>query len=177
MVKPMTTTTRKSTATDPELIAIGSHSVTPGHPSGHDATREELYFTFEVTWRGVRGEYRMEANRYTFSDGDWSEWRIFGYMADAYTDTARQALREACAPIVADWLKSDDPNGYAGSRARAFCAMIREQLRDSVGRGAYALDGVQTTLDRNIGELTYGDITRLKNAMVAARTFWAHLDN
>jgi hypothetical protein len=146
-----------SKATDATLVSVGSHSVSLEYASGSEVTREECYPEITATWRGEEVKITMEANRYVHSSG-WSEWRVFVHRTDpGVTDTARAALREACEPIVREWLDSDE---YTASRERAFFWMIRRQVQDE----RYNAGRPVQTLTAHRHELTDDDAAQLEAA-------------
>jgi hypothetical protein len=146
----------KLVATDPVLIDTRSHSVNLGYRNSTE--REEFFPNFTAVWRGKAYHVDMEATRYAFADGDLSEWRIFArHIREGYTDLARRALGDACAPLVVEWLKSD---AYRASRAAAFARQIANTLRDE----RYSTNRTRELLDAHFSELTDADSARLHQA-------------
>jgi hypothetical protein len=157
----------KSVACDPKLEKVGSHSVSLEYSNGGSVSREECFPVLTATWRGQEIRVQMEANRYVYSDGDWSDWRVFARSCEPnVTDTARQALNEVCRPLVLDWLGSDE---YTASRSTAFRHMLQHQLREE----RYSVDRSAENLQRYGDELTPEDGRRLDAALSHLREFLA----
>ncbi len=144
------------TATDPVLIDTRSHSVRLGYH--RTLEREEFFPTFTAVWRGAVQHVDMEATRYSFNDGELSEWRIFPRaIREGTTDLARKALGDACQPLVLAWLASD---AYKASRAQAFARQIAQNLREE----RYSTTRSRELLDAWGAELGAEDKARLSQA-------------
>lgn len=127
----------KSTPTDVVLERTGSHHFSDDPGRG---PKEEVYGYFRATWRGQPVMVTMSADRYTYSGGEMSDWRVYaqdaryfdpernGGRGDDVTETARWRLSDACRPVMIGWLASD---AYAGSLA---CAVRNMIVREAEGR-------------------------------------------
>ena len=119
-----------------EMERTGSHHVSDDYARG--GYREQVFGYFKATWRGEPVIVTMQADRYTHSSG-LSDWRIYAEQArsfdpernggrgDDLTDTARGRLSDACKPLMAAWLDSDE---YAPSLANAVRNMIVREMKD-----------------------------------------------
>jgi hypothetical protein len=153
------------TATDPVLIDTRSHSVRLG--GDRRLEREEFFPAFTAVWRGAVHHVDMEATRYSFSDGELSDWRIFPRtIREGTTDLARKALGDACRPLVVEWLKSD---AYKASRAQAFARFISNQLREE----RYSTHRTRELLTAWRSELRASDLGRLAQAASVLDQFLA----
>lgn len=121
----------------PTLERVGSHSVTPSANS-FDTGREELFAYLVTEWRGVPVRVTVKATRYTYSGGEWSEWRAYATTAREIDTTrpgtrgpevstlARSRLSEVCVPLVREWIASD---AYTASRRKAFAHHVADYCR------------------------------------------------
>jgi hypothetical protein len=152
-------------ATDPVLIDTRSHSVRLGNRDSLE--REEFFPAFTAVWRGEVHHVDMEATRYSFADGELSEWRIFPRtIREGTTDLARKALGEICRPLVVEWLASD---AYKASRAQAFARQIANTLREE----RYSTNRTRELLTIWRSELSMGDLGRLAQAASVLDQFLA----
>jgi hypothetical protein len=157
-----------------------SHAIVFGPNARESFDREELYPTYNATWRGRPVVVQVRADRYTHSSG-LSDWRV--YVNDAREATpgdergrgpelsgrAREVLGDELRPIVREWLASEE---YAASRRKAFARAI--------GNGLYELRpwenatrGVRHHLALFAGELDAADLDRLTRACDAYDRFAA----
>lgn len=88
----------------------------------YEGGKEEIFLTFDAVWQGRPVVVKMNADRYTVSDGQWTDWRIYAVEAREdfgpnLTDLAQSRLGTAAKPAVLAWLNG--PN-YAPSRRDAF---------------------------------------------------------
>ena len=151
----------------PELTRPnGSHSLVLGY-NGREFgpfDREELFPVLEVDAPRVgRVRVSFEANRYVHTGG-WSEWWIFlrdirtpatdeeplgGREVSGIGPATREAIADACRPLVLEYLSSD---AYQESRR---AAAVRALVGKIDAPRGYTLDGAATLLE----ELeTRGDI-------------------
>jgi hypothetical protein len=152
-------------ATDPVLIDTRSHSVRLGNRDSLE--REEFFPALTAVWRGAVHHVDMEATRYSFSDGELSDWRVFPRtIREGTTDLARKALGDACQPLVMAWLGSD---AYKASRAQAFARFISNQLREE----RYSTHRSRELLTIWRSELRASDLGRLAQAAAVLDQFLA----
>jgi hypothetical protein len=101
--------------------------------NSHRADKEVVTITFSTVWRKTPVTVDMNASRYTYSGGNWSEWRIYaerareGVSGSGVTDLARSRLGDELRPLVAEWIASP---AYADSRRGAFVDALKRIAGD-----------------------------------------------
>lgn len=154
------------------------HSITLGNGT-FTSGKEELFFYFEASWRKVPVLVTMQASRYTYADGQWSDWRIWsndarvkteganGFRGDPVTELARRRLSDELAPGVEEWLANEA--NYIPSRAAAYGRAVGNVARDLTVYGkSTSLRGALTT---HRAELTPEDFDRYTRAADAYDVF------
>lgn len=123
--------------TTPPGGVLRSHWITLDEPGA--GSKEEAFFDYDAVWRGEPVRLTMAADRYTYADGRWSNWRIVArdavYVDDdgqrdysrTPTDTARSRLGAEHRTLVSAWL---DSPAYAASRSRTIGEMLRREVRE-----------------------------------------------
>lgn len=112
-----------------KMTGAGSHSVR--FDNRGQLEKEEVFPTFETTWRGAAVTVQMKASRYRHSSG-MSEWRIFAEHTrdehgNALTPLARGRMSEQLRPLVEAWLTTEE---YAASRRQAFANAVQREFYD-----------------------------------------------
>lgn len=114
-----------------------SHWLTLDEPGA--GSKEEVYVEYDAVWRGQPVRLTMAADRYTYADGRWSDWRIVArdavYVDDdgerdysrTPTDTARSRLGAEHRTLVSAWL---DSPAYAASRVCAVLDALKRDVRE-----------------------------------------------
>jgi len=175
-----------STATGAELVAPSrSHWISCDWQQNHAAggrgfgpVREEVHPIAEVTWRGERYRLELEARRYLASSG-WSPWQVIARRAfvpfpsddlkltgTESTELARQRMAAEAAPLVLEWLESDD---YTVSRQRTIAQAVYNELRDTRSSS----DDRATQLLANVrDELRPQDLERISEAAETLARFF-----
>ena len=154
----------------------GSHWIATAHQSGGAISKEELFpvVTLDLPRIG-RVRARFEVSRYTFSDGEWSEWRVIlrdlrEWSEEEYngadvnvTDARRECVYSQAEPLIREWLESD---AYAEARRRAAAAMVARVVVDG-GTKSYGIDNARRELARHRSEIAEVDAERLARALDA----------
>jgi hypothetical protein len=166
-----------SIKTRPELVRpAGSHSLTLSYGREFGPfDREELFPVLELEAPRV-GKVRadFEANRYVHSSG-WSEWRIFlrdvrrpdperpaigGAEVSGVGPATRDAIRDACLPLIEEWLEGSE---YRASREIAAARALVQKIdapRD------WAIEQARTLLEQleRAGELEPRKVGKIEAA-------------
>jgi hypothetical protein len=172
----MTAQTQEATL----LVPNGSHSIEVERSSRYESepfAREEFYPWLEVTIpRAGTVWAQFAADSYVASSYDaqtnesspvWSEWRIVlrdvaspgddpstpwinGREPSGIGDVARRNIREACEPLVREWLESEH---YLESRQQAVRNAV---VREIAAPRQYMIDRARDTL-RSVGDAMDND--------------------
>lgn len=166
----------KSTATNPVLTRIGSHSVILKFNSSTDPQEEEVFPEFTVTWRGQEIRATFRANRYVANDATrgnvWTPWHVVRYsFSPGVSDIAASSITDVCETIVTAWLNGGTVRDvwasgvtiprYSESRQRAFASMIRNVFTER----HYTLTQPEAILRKHKHELTPDDQQRFASAL------------
>lgn len=132
------------------LDRVGSHwlEAARGHQPGEPFSKEELYPDLTVAGVPRVGDVHahFSVDRYVASSYNertdtsspvWIDWRII--LREVKPEhgvgpTARTIIREACEPVIRDWLASED---YAEGRRRAAAHTAARLIRDQGSRYGY----------------------------------------
>jgi hypothetical protein len=129
-------------------------------------SREEAYFTFELTWLGKQRKVDVTADRYRAShwDGDKNEdrltsWRVIVRSSydSVLTETARRAASDLIEPIVLGWIGSPE---YIIARQHAYAYAIAR----AISTERYDADHARRVFEMHRHELNAADAARLDKA-------------
>lgn len=146
-------------------------------------SREEVFIDYAATWRGRDAVVRMAADRYTYADGRWSDWRIiaseavagtelYSYPRETLTDTARRRLGDTLRPTVAAWLDGDR---YVESRRQAMGHMLYRRVRECQPYDG-SIAAVHAAIEQHRGELPLDVHAHLAAALDAFDAYRSALD-
>lgn len=152
------------TTSEARMTGAGSHSVR--FDNRGQLEKEEVFPTFETTWRGAAVTVQMSADRYRHSSGI-SEWRIYAVntrdeKGGALTPLARSRMTEQLRPLVYEWLLTD---AYAASRRQAFANALQREFYDlHPYRHDEPTHNVRRLLAAHAGELSPAVLERFTRA-------------
>lgn len=156
-------------AKDAALERTGSHSVIDDNYSSRadGISSEEVFGYFTATWRSRPVMVTVSADKYAHSSG-MSDWRIYasearyvdteknGNRGEDVTATAKSALSKLCAPLMSDWLGTDE---YVASFQRALARMILRKFRDDYSASRSVANAL-VTFESRLAPATYKAIRK-----------------